>query len=312
MTLRHIEIFVTVCREKSITLASQRLHISQPTVSIAIREMEAHYGERLFDRMSKQLRITPFGQTVYDYGLQLLKLYTDMSNANSNTNTLRIGTGTAIGKLFMPAVVKSYTSLHPEIKINICVGDAPKMYRKAMENTLDLVIAETVENIPGLCHKIIQHYPVVAVQHRSLPLASQQIVTAADLAAQPLLLRELGSSTRDGVDTYFNLHDLTVTPTWESYSVQTLLNAAAQGLGVAFLSIDHILAYQDPALVILNIPDFHAERYVNIVYHKNKVFTPQMLDFLTYYQSYTQKMLQESAARYQKENPNSPFVMPEL
>lgn len=77
MTLRHIEIFSVVCQEGSITRAAERLHISQPTVSVAIREMEEYYGGCLFDRISHKLYITPFGQRIYDYALRLLNLYAD-------------------------------------------------------------------------------------------------------------------------------------------------------------------------------------------------------------------------------------------
>lgn len=70
---------------------------------------------------------------------------------------------------------------------------------------------------------------------------------------------------------------------WESYSVQSLLNAATEGIGVSFLSLDHVLAYGSPDLVILNIPDFRAERYVHVCYHKDKIFTPLIQNFLDYY-----------------------------
>ena len=312
MTLRHIEIFVTVCQENSITYAAERLHISQPTVSVAIREMEEHYGERLFDRLSRRLHITPFGQTIYDYALQLLTLYTDISNINNNINCLRIGTGTAIGKLFMPTIVKSFTNLYPDVKISICVGDATRMYHRTLENSLDLVFAETVDNIPGLRHRIIQHFPVVAIQHKSLSLAQKQVVTAADLAKEPLLLRETGSSTRDVVDAYFNSHNLSVTPMWEGYSVQSLLNATVEGLGVCFLSLDHVLAYGNPDLVILNTPDFYAERCVNVCFHKNKVFTSLMQNFLSHFLSCTRTMLLNSMEAYRKQHPDSAYTLPQL
>ena len=64
MTLRHIEIFSVVCQEGSITRAAERLHISQPTVSVAIREMEEYYGVKLFDRISKKLFLTEAGNRV--------------------------------------------------------------------------------------------------------------------------------------------------------------------------------------------------------------------------------------------------------
>ena len=126
------------------------------------------------------------------------------------------------------AVVKSFLSLYPDIQICVNVGEATRMYHLVMKNALDFVIAEVVDDISGLSHHSIQHFPVVAVCHRSNPLAEKAVVTAPELAREHLLLRELGSHTRSGVDTYFQTHNLTVVPMWESYSVQSLLNAATE------------------------------------------------------------------------------------
>lgn len=303
MTLRHIEIFAAVCREDgSITRAANRLHISQPTVSVAIQEMEAHYGGKLFDRLSNRLYITPFGHSIYDRALRLLSVYDDMVNAEQSLNVIRVGTGTAIGKQLMPSVAKSFMNLHPDIQLRVFVSESTRSYHMVMENELDFVIAETVDNIPGLSHRVIQHFPIVGICHRDNPLASKAVVTAEDLANENLLLRNDGSSTRYAVDTYFSRHNLSVVPLWESFSVQTLLNAAEAGIGVTFLSLDHILINNSPKLVILNIPDFQGVRDVNLCFHKDKFFTPLMDEFLRHFERCTQQMLDEGRKLYMATN----------
>ena len=304
MTLRHIEIFAAVCREDgSITRAANRLHISQPTVSVAIQEMEAHYGGKLFDRLSNRLYITPFGHSIYDRALRLLSVYGDMVNAEQSLNVIRVGTGTAIGKQLMPSVAKSFMDLHPDIQLRVFVSESTRSYHMVMENELDFVIAETVDNIPGLSHRVIQHFPIVGICHRDNPLASKEVVTAEDLAKENLLLRNDGSSTRYAVDTYFSRHNLSVAPLWESFSVQTLLNATEAGIGVTFLSLDHILINNSSKLVILNIPDFQGVRDVNLCFHKDKFFTPLMDEFLQHFERCTQQMLDEGRKLYMATNP---------
>lgn len=307
MTLRHIEIFATVCREGGvITRAANRLHISQPTVSVAIQEMEAHYGNKLFDRLSNRLYITPFGKSIYDQALRLLALYDGMLNAEQSLNVIRVGTGTAIGKQLMPSIVRSFTKLYPDIQFRIFVSESTRSYHMVMENELDFVIAETVDDIPGLSHRVIQQYPIVGICHRDHPLASQSMVTAQDLAKENLLLRNTGSSTRHAVDTYFARHSLNVSPMWESFSVQTLLNAAKEGIGITFLSLDQILVNPCPELVILNIPGLHGMRYVNLCFHKGKFFTPPMEKFLEHFKRHTQQMMDEGLALYTQVNPGLP------
>lgn len=306
MTLRHIEIFAAVCREEgSITRAANRLHISQPTVSVAIQEMEAHYGSKLFDRLSNRLYITPFGRSIYDRSLRLLSLYDDMMSAEQSLNVVRVGTGTAIGKQLMPSIARSFMNLHPDIQLRVFVSESTRSYHMVMENELDFVLAETVDNIPGLSHRVIQHFPIVGICHKSNPLASKAVVTAEDLAGENLLLRNDGSSTRYAVDTYFTRHNLSVVPLWESFSVQTLLNAAQAGIGVTFLSMDHILVSHCPELVILNIPDFQGVRDVNLCFHKDKFFTPLMEEFLEHFERCTQQMMEEGRTLYMAANPGA-------
>lgn len=305
MTLRHIEIFAMVCREGSITRAAERLHLSQPTVSVAIRELEEHYKDPLFERISHRLYLTPFGHRIYDYALNLLNLYSDMSEAQQQYEIIRVGTGTAVGKLFLPKIVKAFLAEHPDIHVQVNVGDATRMYWLIMQNDLDFVLAETVDEIYGLAHRSIQHYPIVAVCHRDNPLAKKRVVTAADLAAQNLLLREPNASTRQLVDLYFHSNNFEVSPAWESYSVQTLLNATKENLGVSFHSLDHAVANQDPSLVILNVPDFHGERYVNISYHKDKIIKPSMQAFLEFYLETTHNMLLAGIEAYNQMHPEA-------
>lgn len=308
MTLRHIEIFLAVCQECSVSKAAQRLHISQPTVSVAIREVEEHYSGKLFDRISNRLYITQFGEQIYDRAMRVMNLYSDLLNAEREGVVLRVGTGTAIGKLFLPRVIKTFQQDNPDVKVRVCVGEATRMYQKMLENSLDLVIAETVDNFPGLSFHTIQKFPVVAVCSTDNPLSRKKTVTAEDLARENLLLREPGSNTRAVVDAFFYSHNLQISPMWESYSVQSQINAAREGLGVSFMSLDQVLAADDEKLVILNIPDFHAVRFVNVSYLKDKIFSPVMRLFLEHYSRTTIEWFNDSVQRYNERHPDAPLA----
>lgn len=312
MTLRHIEIFVAICHTNSITRAAEHLHVSQPTVSVALRELEEYYGTKLFDRLSHKLYITPFGELIYGRARGLLDSWENLTDTDQTLNRVRVASGTAVGKLLLPSIIKSFKGKYADAQITVCTGDATMMYHRAMENSVDFVIAETVANIPGLSNRILQRYPVVAVCHKNNPLAGKDLVTAAELARQNLLLREPGSLTRQVVDMYFRQFSIPVCPMWESYSVQTLLNAAKEDLGISFLSLDHVLAYRSPELVILNIPDFRGERYVNLCYHKNKYFTPLMDAFIQHYCHTVREMMTAEVEHYRMLHSKSSYMFPEF
>lgn len=305
MTLRHVEIFAAVCQEGSVTRAAERLRISQPTVSIAIREMEAHYQAKLFDRISHKLCITPFGQTIYDYALRLLNLNADMLSASQSVNKLRVGCGTAIGNLQMAPIIKSFLARYPNIQIQLQSRTPSKLYQQVMSSDLDFVIAEPVDEIPGLQLRAILKYPLVVVCHKDNPLAGKKNIQAEELARQNLFCREMFSPTRRLVETYFQSHNLVLAPLWESSGLTALMSAVKENIGICFVSLDHLLAYQNPDLVIMDVPDFKADRYINLCYHKDKIFTPPMQDFLSHYITDSTANLKKYMRDYLVANPDT-------
>ena len=95
-------------------------------------------------------------------------------------------------------------------------------------------------------------------------------------------------------------------------SVQTLLNATRENIGISFLSLDHVLAYQSPNLIILNIPDFQEKRFVNLFFHKNKFFTPIMDEFIEHYTNSVKILLNTEVEHYKLKHPDSSYTFPVL
>ena len=81
MTIRHMRIFVAVVHENSITGAAGKLYLSQPAVSLAVRELEEYYGVRLFERMSRRIFVTEAGRKLYDYATHIVSLFEEMEAA---------------------------------------------------------------------------------------------------------------------------------------------------------------------------------------------------------------------------------------
>lgn len=113
MTLRHMKIFVSVYQNNGITRASEELHLAQPSVSLAIRELEDYYGIRLFDRISRRLYVTEQGKMFYDYALHIVSLFDEMELGIRNwehMGTLRIGSSITIGNFLLPGLIKKFTT----------------------------------------------------------------------------------------------------------------------------------------------------------------------------------------------------------
>ena len=111
MTLRHMKILVEVYRQNSVTKAAQALHLSQPSVSLALRELEDYYGVTLFERVGRRISPTECGREFYGYAVHVVSLMDELETRMRNWDaigTVRIGATVTIGTYLLPELVRRY------------------------------------------------------------------------------------------------------------------------------------------------------------------------------------------------------------
>lgn len=279
MTLRHLKIFVAVYQTQSITRAAEKLYMSQPSVSIAIKELENYYNQPIYERLYRKLLITPFGQELYQYAIRIVSLFDEMdvmACSSSFSNIVRIGAGTTVGQVMLPTLIREFKLDYPEADINVMVDKVSFLKQALAENNIDFAVAESLKEDVSLKVLASISTPLVAVCHKDNELAKKPVVTAKDLATQPLLARQKGSYTRSAMDKFFEEHGITATPKWESVDGLALLNAAKENIGISFLALNHVQSIGDPNLVTLNVEDFSAEYRYSIFTHRDKLLNPLM------------------------------------
>ncbi len=284
MTLRHMKIFVAVFRHSNITKAAQELHLAQPSVSLAIKELENYYGIRLFERIGKRISPTEGGKEFFGYSLHIVSLFEEMEKRMKNwdvSGTIRIGSSITIGTHILPGLIRNYQAEFPDLKINAIISNSSTIENHILDNTIDLGLIETQPE-----HEDIQAVPFMkdslcAVVGCSHPLAKESSVTLSDLAQYPFLMREKGSAGREILDSYFSIQQLNVRPAWESSSTQAIVKGVAEGLGVAVLP--YLLVEKDIQEKTVRMLPFTRplSRDLNIIYHKSKYLTPNMKAFLS-------------------------------
>ena len=289
MTLRHMKIFVAVFRHSNITKAAQELHLAQPSVSLAIKELENYYGIRLFERIGKRISPTEGGKEFFGYSLHIVSLFEEMEKRMKNwdvSGTIRIGSSITIGTHILPGLIRNYQAEFPDLKINAIISNSSTIENHILDNTIDLGLIETQPE-----HEDIQAIPFMkdslcAIVGCSHPLAKESSVTLSDLAQYPFLMREKGSAGREILDSYFSIQQLNVRPAWESSSTQAIVKGVAEGLGVAVLP--YLLVEKDIQEKTVRMLPFTRplSRDLNIIYHKSKYLTPNMKAFLSLCQTY--------------------------
>lgn len=284
MTLRHMKIFVAVCAETSITKAAEKLHIAQPAVSIAVKELEDYYGVKLFDRISRRLYLTDMGRSFLEYATHIVSLFDEMEKGIrqwERAGKLRIGASITVGTHLMPQYVNAFYKTHAQSSIDVFIGSSDIIEKKILQNDLDFALIEGTIHSDSILSDTYMKDRLAVICSPVDPLCKKETVMIEHLLSRPLLLRETGSGTRELFDHVLASFEYTYTPAWESTSTEALINAAGEGLGISILPYMLVKdALEKGTVVELQVKNLQLNRELNVIYHKNKFLTCLAREFI--------------------------------
>lgn len=285
MTIKHMRIFLTVCEcGNNVSEAARRLYMTQPSVTVAIREIEKHYGILLFDRLSKRLYLTEAGKGFREYAMRIMGMYEDMEarmRSWDSCGKIRVGASLTIGSQFMPSYVKAFRERHPGAAVQVLIGPSRMLELKLLENGLDLALVETPVHESALTAEAYMEDSLEVIAAAKPPWHRDQILSVEEFAGQDLLLREPGSGTRDTFDRALQGAGLSVTPVWESTSTTALINAAICGIGITVLPRRRVRqAIEEGSVYRLEVEGLDFGRKFHIVRHRDKCITGLLRDFV--------------------------------
>jgi DNA-binding transcriptional LysR family regulator len=284
MTLRHLKIFATVCKENSITLAAKKLFISQPAVSNAIKELETYYGYPLFERISKKLYLTESGKTVYHYAIHINSMFDELEFTLKNSRSagqLKVGSSITIGTYFMSDYIREFSKQFPKIQTFVTIDSSDVIERLILENELDFALIEGLVHSANIISKDFIKDELIVICDPCNSLLKLDSVTIETLSGQPFLMREKNSGTRELAESILSLHNISLNPIWESSSTEAIIQGVSKGIGVSILPLRLVQDYISRNQVAkLNISDVKFERQYHIIFHKNKFLTPAAMEFI--------------------------------
>lgn len=283
MTLRHIQIFLEVCKnECSVTRAAEKLYMAQPAVSLAVKELEDYYGVKLFDRISRRLYLTGAGARFREYAAHIAALFDEMEKQLRNWGgLLRVGASMTIGSQFLPSYVETFRALHPEVEVRVLIGPSDQLETRLIDSDLDFALVEGPVHEPNLVSGEYMEDTLTVVCPPDGPFRQGEALSTQEFLKQRFLLRERGSGTREVFDSVMQAAGYTVTPAWEGMSTTALVNAVIHGLGVAVLPSRMVSGPLERGQIrTVLVEGLEFKRAFHIVYHKNKFLTPEAKAFL--------------------------------
>lgn len=284
MTLRHLKIFVAVCETGSATIAGEKLYIAQPSISLAISELEDYYGIKLFDRISKRLYLTNAGKHFLQYANHIVSLFEDMETSVKNFDThgiIRIGASITIGNYLLPTYIELFKKQHPNMDVKVIIDNSDTIEQHIIKNNLDLALIEGVVHSTYINSHYFKEDELVLICGPNHSLAIKDEIDISELKGRDFLLREKGSAGREMCDEFFATHRIDVNIIWESASTQAIVRAVSSGLGVSILPYLLIKeSFERDEIKIIKIKDISLKRYFSVIYHKNKLLTKSAKAFI--------------------------------
>ncbi len=238
MTLRHLRVFLAVYQTQNVTRAAERLHMTQPTVTRAVQELERYYGVRLFERINRRLYITQSGRQLYARAVHIVGSFDRMEKELKNWDEfglLRIGATPTLASVLLPKTLMTFEKRHPKLRVRCSVENGTHLQEALADDRLDFALVEGEVAAEHLHAEPFSEDRLILLLPPDDPRRNAPALTLRELAESPLLLREKGSMGRSFLDRVFAAHDLPLEPLMESISTHAIIQAVHAGLGISFL-----------------------------------------------------------------------------
>lgn len=238
-TLSQLHVFLKVVENQSVTKASEQLHMTQPAVSIQLKNFQEQFEIPLFEIISRRIHITPFGHEIAAsakeilFQAELLK-HKALKYRGELTGTLRLSI-VSTGKYVIPFFLQPFIAKHPGVDLQIDVTNKELVIESLNRNEVDFTLVSILPD-----RLLIDSIPIL---DNSLYLFSSPKVdtssemTPKDLVNYPLILREKGSGTRQSMERYLKQHGITVRRKLELTSNEAVKQAVKAGLGMSIMPL---------------------------------------------------------------------------
>lgn len=239
MTLRQLQVFGAVCESRSYSRAAEEMALTQPAVSLQIRQLEELVGQPLFEYVGKKLYLTEAAEALRrasgDIFARLDSLDMQLSDLQGSLQGQLNLAVESSAKYFVPHLFAAFRRQHPEVSLQLSVVNRAQVIKRLSDNRDDLVIMSLMPSEIALEFLPFLNNPIIAVAPPEHPLCRASRLSLQDLAAYPLLVREPGSGTRKACEEYFQQKRAHFAQTVQIASLDALREAVIAGLGVALL-----------------------------------------------------------------------------
>jgi DNA-binding transcriptional LysR family regulator len=275
ITLRQLRIFEAVARHSSISRAASELHLTQPAVSMQIKQLEEQIGLPLIDQIGKRLFLTEAGLELRGHAQKIAGNMADLNAAMDQFRDLERGilrlAVVSTANYFLPPLIANFHSKYPGVRISLAVENREAVLAALADNRTDLAITGRP---PGEIDVVAQRFmdnPLVVIAPPDHRLAAQSHISGTQLGEETLVVREPGSGTRAAMERYFADLGVEYRPGCELSTNEAIKQAVQAGLGLGIVPAQTIeLERHAGRLTILGVEGFPIIRHWFVVHRTDK------------------------------------------
>lgn len=241
----HLRTFHAVAEQRGFTPAARALGIGQPTVTTQIKELEERYGVELLLRRGRRVELTEAGIALLDITRRLMSLRNEAEELLTSQGELRSGhlRLAAVGPFHATEMIAAFRRAYPAVRISVLLGNSDRTLANLVELQADVAVLAHAVDDERVDTAVYRTHDVVVFVNRDHAWFSRDSVGLAELAGQPFVLREQGSTTRRAFEGAIARAGIEIDPVLEIGSREGVWKAVEQGLGISVVAdfefVDH-------------------------------------------------------------------------
>ncbi len=275
ITLRQLKVFERVARRLSFTRAAEELFLTQPAVSMQIKQFEEAIGLPLFERLGKKIYLTRAGEELYQLSRSIAQ---QLDEAEQLIEELK---GTEAGRLnvsvantvhyFAIRLLGEFCRRHPKVRVSFKVTNRKGLLQNLEDNEADLLLMGQPPDNQDLVAESFLINPLVIIAPQHHPLSGRRSIPLKELANETFIMREIGSGTRNSVERFLAERGVHLTVSMEMNTNSAIKQGVEEGLGLGIVSI-HTLEreLEGGRLTVLNVESFPIIRQWYLVHRAGK------------------------------------------
>ncbi len=275
ITLRQLRAFAEVARRESFTRAAEALHLTQPAVSMQIKQLEDLLGIPLFEHFGRRIVLTEAGREVQHYARAVSEQLDELALVLDGLKGLERGrlriAAITTANYFVPKLLAAFGTHHPGVTVSLDIGNREMVLQRLGENDADLAIMGRPPGGRNLEAKAFLDNPLIIAAPPDHPLAGQTAIPLKRLEDETFLLREPGSGTRNAMERFFKSHGLRLTTGMEISSLVAIKQGVAAGLGLALVQ-RHALEMELALgrVAVLDVEGFPIRRHWYVAHRRGR------------------------------------------